>query len=98
MGILVPIAALILPCILTYFIIRAGNRALVIVILLALAASMVWGIWKAQQYTGYDGLGYALFAVLMAAPAILGTLLGWLMGWIANRRTRAGLARREASE
>jgi len=35
--------------------------------------------------TGFDGIGYAIVAVLMAAPAILGVLSGGLIGWLRRR-------------
>jgi len=47
---------------------------------------MAWAIWKGRQMTGFDGIGYAIVAMLMAAPAILGVLIGGAIGWFRRRR------------
>ena len=58
--------------------------------ILAVAAGtvMVWAIVKGQQATGFDGIGYGIIALLMAAPVILGALVGAIIGWVRNRKAR----------
>jgi len=56
----------------------------------AMAALMAWAILTGRQHQGWDAIGYGIFAMLMAAPAILGVLAGGGIGWWQRRRTARG--------
>ncbi|MBX3246859.1 MAG: hypothetical protein KF901_06740 [Myxococcales bacterium] len=40
----------------------------------------------ARNAQGWDGLGYAVVAMVFVAPALVGAVLGTLSGWIRRRR------------
>ena len=75
-----------LPLILGVVVMRQGQGWIVPVVALLGAVVMAWAIWKGRQMTGFDGIGYAIVAMLMAAPAILGVLIGGAIGWFRRRR------------
>ncbi len=52
-----------------------------------LAVAVVALILAGRQAQGFEGLGYAIAAVVMLTPAALGAALGgWLSGWLGGRR------------
>lgn len=65
---------------------RHGRAILVPVLLAILGGLFAWAIWKGRQLSGWDGIGYAIFAALMVLPAGLGLIAGWIVGVIRRRR------------
>ena len=76
---ILPLFCFVIPLIIGVLAVRHRMGWLVPVLALLGALFMAWAIWKGRQTTGFDGIGYAITAVLMAAPAILGVL------WRADR-------------
>ena len=53
----------------------------------ALAALFVWAIVKGRAApSGWDGVGYAIAAILMLAPALIGLGLGAALAWWRGRK------------
>jgi hypothetical protein len=52
----------------------------------ALLGAMGWAIWMGRQAQGFDGIGFAIFAVLMCLPALIGLGAGGLGGLWRRRR------------
>ncbi len=76
MAIALPLIALCLGLIYGLLLIR--NR-LALVFWLSMLAYLVafgWAILEGRQQSGFDGIGYGIFAVLMVAPLAAGTLIG----------------------
>lgn len=86
----VPIVCFVLPLIAGVLAMRQRQGWLVPVLALLGALVMAWAIWKGRQLSGFDGIGYAIVAILMAAPAILGVLIGGAIGWFRRRRAGQG--------
>lgn len=66
-----------------------GQRRLSVVVwalAAALVAAMGWAIWMGRQSQGFDGIGYAIFAMLMCLPALLGLAVGALVAVFRRRR------------
>ncbi|MFZ5962731.1 hypothetical protein ACOXXX_07240 [Thalassococcus sp. BH17M4-6] len=63
---------------------RLGYTVLAAALLVVGAA--LWAIWAGRQQTGWDGIGYAIFAVLVCGPVLLGAGVGALLGWLRRRR------------
>ncbi len=82
----VPLLCFVIPLIAGVVLLRAHRGVFVAVLVLLLAAVMVWAIWKGRQMSGWDGIGYAILAMLMCAPGILGLLVGSAVGWWQARR------------
>ncbi|WP_371223386.1 hypothetical protein [Roseovarius sp. 2305UL8-3] len=89
MQFIIPILCFVVPLIAGLFAVRQGIGWAVPVLALGFATLMVWAIWKGQQAQGWDGIGYAIAAILMAAPAALGTLVGRAIGWWRKRRAKS---------
>ncbi len=89
MQFIVPILCFVVPLIAGLVAVRQGIGWAVPVLALGFAALMVWAIWQGQQAQGWGGIGYAILAILMAAPAVLGTLVGGAIGWWRKRRAKA---------
>ena len=87
---LLPLLCLVLPLIAGVVAVRHGRGWIVWLVALAAALVMAWAIWQGRQSQGFDGMGYAILAALVAAPAILGVLIGGAIGWIRARRGRPG--------
>ena len=83
----IPLICFVIPLIVGVVAMRHGMGWIVGVIAAVLAVFMVWAIWKGQQENGWDGIGYAIAAALMAAPGILGVLTGGAVGWWRRRKT-----------
>ena len=84
---LIPLLCFVLPLIAAVLLLRGGRGVVVAVLVLVLAVVMAWAIWKGRQLSGWDGIGYAIVAMLMCAPGILGLLVGGGIGWWQTRRT-----------
>ena len=84
---LIPLLCFVLPLIAGVLLLRGGRGLVVAVLVVMLAVVMAWAIWKGRQLSGWDGLGYAIVAMLMCAPGILGLLVGSGIGWWQTRRT-----------
>ena len=82
----VPLLALLGGIVLGVLIDRHGRPVLVPLLLAILGGLFAWAIWKGRQMSGWDGIGYAIFAVLMVAPVGMGLLGGWLVAMIRRRR------------
>lgn len=83
---LIPLVCLVIPMILGYVAVRNRKGAVVVVVALAAAGLAGWALWLGRQAQGWDGIGYAIVAVLMAAPAGLGVLIGAALAWWRHRR------------
>jgi len=83
----VPILCFVIPLIIGVLAVRHGIGWAVPVLALLLIAVMVWAVWQGRQVRGWDGIGYAILAFLMAAPGALGVLAGGAIGWWRRRRT-----------
>ncbi|WP_116599696.1 hypothetical protein [Primorskyibacter marinus] len=83
---LIPAFSLMTTLIVAHVVVR-GRRGWIAAAMAGLALTgMVWGIWQGRQQVGWDGIGYTIFAVLMMAPAVIGTALGALIAWWRFRR------------
>ena len=69
---------------------RHGIRWAIPVLCLVFLALMVWAIFEGRQAQGWDGIGYAIVALLMAAPALAGTLAGGAIGTWQRHHADAG--------
>ncbi|MEQ8293689.1 MAG: hypothetical protein RIA08_15915 [Roseovarius sp.] len=87
---LLPLLCFVIPLIAGAVLVRAGRGVIVAVLVLLLAGLLGWTIWRGQQATGMDGLGYAIMAMLMCAPGILGLLVGSAVGWWQRRKGPRG--------
>ena len=87
---LIPIVCLLVPLVVAMIAMQKNMRWVPVLFAAVCAVIMIWAIMKGQQAQGFDGIGYGIIAVLMAAPAIIGTLVGALIGWIRVRRAGAG--------
>ena len=86
----VPILCFVIPLIVGTVAMRHRKGWLVPVLALLGVAIMAWAIIQGRQSTGFDGMGYAIVAILMAAPAILGVLIGGAIGWFRRRGEAKG--------
>lgn len=84
----IPLLCFVVPLIAGVLLLRAGRGVVVWVLVLGLAVVMALAIWKGRQLSGWDGIGYAIVAMLMCAPGILGLLVGSAVGWWQARRAR----------
>ena len=84
----VPLVCFVIPLIAGVVAMRQNIGWAVPVIAGLAALIMAWAIWHGRQVQGWDGIGYAILAFLMAAPVILGVLTGGAIGWWRRRRAR----------
>ncbi|KZY35137.1 hypothetical protein A3731_17845 [Roseovarius sp. HI0049] len=82
----IPLLCFVIPLIAGAVLLRAGRGVIVAVLVVVLAVLLAWAIWKGRQASGWDGIGYAIVAMLMCAPGILGLLVGSAVGWWQARR------------
>lgn len=80
------VAALIAALIAARWALLQRLGAVVLAAALLIVAAAAWAIWAGRQQTGWDGIGYAIFATLICAPVLLGGGLGALLGWLRRRR------------
>ena len=92
MVLIFPICAFIIALGLSFLLIRQQMRWAVICLMIGCIAVFAWAIWRGEQAQGWDGIGYAIIAILGCIPAFLGAAVGWLIGWMRNRKERARLA------
>lgn len=85
-----PLLCFVIPLIAGVVLVRAGRGVVVAVLAVVLAGLLAWTIWRGQLATGMDGLGYAIMAMLMWAPGILGLLVGSAVGWWQLRKGQRG--------
>lgn len=81
-----PLLSFVIPLIAGVLAVRNRMAWVVPLMTAMLAALMAWAIWTGRQHQGWDAIGYGIFAMLMAAPAILGVLTGGAIGWWRRRR------------
>ncbi len=86
----IPLLSFVIPLIVGYVAMRAGMGWLVIALGVGFALLAAWAIWVGRQESGWDGIGYAILAILMATPAGMGVLAG--AGLAMWRRRREGKA------
>jgi len=86
----IPIICLVVPLIAAAVAMRKGLNWAPVAMALILAAIMAWAIWKGRQVSGWDGIGYGIVAMLMAAPGILGVAVGSAVGWWQRRKASRG--------
>ncbi len=65
---------------------RQGMGGVVIILLLLMLVVNAYLLIKAQTGQGWDGLGYFLFWVFLAAPPLAGLVPGAIFGWLRRRR------------
>ncbi len=63
-----------------YVLTRRGKGIASAVLLAFLAALLLWLWLQARAAIGWDALGYAIFAMFLVAPALVGGALGSLIG------------------
>jgi hypothetical protein len=83
---LVPIIAIVLGIALGYVLGHRGRYWYVLAGVGAGAAGFAWCVWQGQRHTGWDGIGYAIFAMLIIMPSVGGLLIGTLAGWVRRLR------------
>lgn len=66
---------------------RWGIGWLVPVLVVVAAILAAWAIRQGRELSGWDGIGYAIFAMLMMAPAMLGLLVGGAIGLYRRRKS-----------
>ncbi len=84
----VPLVCLVIPLIMAVVLVRNGVGWAIPVLMLVGVGAIFWAISEGQKVQGWDGMGYAIFAMLMVAPAILGMLIGGVIGWVRQVRAR----------
>ena len=82
----VPLLSLVVPLLGAFAVARRGGAIWVLPWTLALLAGILWAIWQGRQAQGWDGIGHAILAFLVLAPAILGAWIGTALGWWRRRR------------
>ncbi|MCE8008915.1 hypothetical protein [Aestuariivita sp.] len=65
---------------------RAGRYAPIGVLFLAAAFGFWLCLHLAQDMQGWDGIGYAIVALLIIVPIAGGAFIGLVMGWLRRRR------------
>ena len=88
MTIVLPLIALSLGLIYGLLLIRNRLGLVFWVSMLAYVVAFGWAIIEGRQQSGYDGIGYGIFALLMVAPLAIGTLIG--AGISLVRRSKSG--------
>lgn len=83
----VPLLCFVVLLIVGFLAMRAGLGWIVIALAVGFACLAAWAIWIGRQESGWDGIGYAIVAILMATPAGMGVLAG---GGLALWRMRRG--------
>ena len=83
---IVPAIAFIITGAIAYFSGRARSTPVLTALGVIWAGFTGWMFFGMQQTTGWDGLGYAIALVLLAAPAAVGIGLGGLVGWVRSRK------------
>lgn len=68
---------------------QAGRGSVYLVLLALVFGAAVYLFVMAERATGWDGLGYLIFAILGAAPALIGLLIGGLIGYLRGQRKRS---------
>ncbi len=93
----VPLTALAVGLLLGGLLMRTGRVALFVALALGLFGIGAWMIVEGRAAEdGWTGIGYAVSALLMAAPCLVGMLAGGALGqW--RRRVAAARAGLEAS-
>lgn len=87
---IMPLLSFVIPLIFAVVCQRRGLGWLPAALAVIFAVVMGWAIWKGRQHQGWDAIGYAILALLMAAPAILGLGVGSVVGWWQRRRRARG--------
>lgn len=87
---LIPVACFLIPLILGYLLTRYRMGRLALVLGAAAALVVAWALWRGEHAQGWDGLGYAIFAIGVALPVSLGFFAGSGVSWWRRRRARRG--------
>lgn len=85
MMIAVPLTIFVVAAALGSYLVKAGQKILLIVLAsvwAAITASLVVGMENAQ---GWDALGYFIGLIGLSAPSGLGLLIGAVIGWVRKR-------------
>ena len=82
----IPLFCFIVPFVAAIYALKHHRGRTVLVAAGVTGALMIWAIVQGQRAQGWDGLGYAIAAFLMAAPAVLGMSAGALLGLLRRRR------------
>lgn len=87
-----PLFSLAIGLALGHWLGRSGRWTIFLVLMLAVIALFVWGVvsLRAQDRTGFDGVGEAALLVLGLIPFEIGGLMGAGIAAIRNRRDDHG--------
>lgn len=66
---------------------RAGLGWMVVALGVGFACVAIWAIVTGRNEIGWDGIGYAIVAILMATPAGMGVLAGGGLALWRQRRS-----------
>ena len=78
---LVPLLCFVLPLILGVILVRRQFGKAIPVLLVIGAGAIYWAFAQGQQQPGLDGIGYAIFAMLIVVPAMAGLFIGGIVAW-----------------
>lgn len=83
----VPLFCFFVPLVAALYALKNYKGRAVLVAAVVTGLLMVWAILQGQKAQGWDGMGYAIAAFLMAGPALLGMSAGALLGFLRRRRS-----------
>lgn len=92
MAVALPLFSLAIGLLLGHWLGRSGRWTIFLLLMLAVIAVFVWGVvsLRAQERTGFDGVGEVALLVLGLLPLEIGGLIGAGIAAIRNRRDKDG--------
>lgn len=86
---IIPFVCFIVALVSAMAAIKMSKGRILLLLGAGIAAFMLWALLKGQQAQGWDGMGYAIAAFLMAGPALLGLMAGSILGLLRKRRAQS---------